>query len=132
MGSYLITRFSLKRIALVRFSWKLGIISLYSHTIIILVLFNVRVDRLFRSVINMSHRVPLKDLQTWSQLLAPPVLLELFASSSSVNRQNFLKFLYVIISCMPQLLNAPACVKQLMNLTNEENCENICVFRMAG
>ena len=38
----------------------------------------------------------------------------------------------VLIWCMPQLLNAPALVNHLMNLTTEEKCKDICVLHMTG
>ena len=33
---------------------------------------------------------------------------------------------------MPQLLDTPALVNQLMNLSTVDKCKNICVLHMAG
>ena len=33
---------------------------------------------------------------------------------------------------MPQLLNTPALANQLMNLSKDEKCDNICILNMRG
>ena len=48
------------------------------------------------------------------------------------NGQYFLKFKYVLISCMPQLIKISALVNLLMNLSTDKKCEKICVLHIAG
>ena len=68
-----------------------------------------------------------------SELLAPSsIARDRFVSSSIITQQNILTLYFILISCMPHLLNTPALVNQVMSLSTDEKYENIFALHIAS